>query len=192
MSKRSDTRERILKTGLEQSVVLGLEGVSLGPLAEEVGLSKSGLFAHFQSKEQLQLAIVEEAVARFSQAVVAPAFKKPAGLPRLRALFDNHLDWIAGRHIANGCPFVIYVQEFDDRPGPVRDRVAASQRDWRNLLMDCVRDAMAQGALAKSARPEAIAFALSGAALTFHLWSKLLHVRGARSLALDAFDRALA
>ncbi|WP_206685338.1 TetR family transcriptional regulator C-terminal domain-containing protein [Bradyrhizobium uaiense] len=189
MKKGPSTRQMIVDTALNQSVRLGLEGVSLGNLAEDVGLSKSGLFAHFKSKEALQLAVLEEAVGRYMRLVVEPALKKPAGLPRVRALFENYLDWIAGEHEAGGCPFVTFVQEFDDRPGAIRDILAKSQRQWRVGLASAIAIAMEKREIARRADPEQVAFELIGAALAFQTSLRLLGERGCRVRALAAFDR---
>ena len=94
----------------------GLEGLSMGSLAKEVKLSKSGLFSHFQSKEQLQLDVLETAVGRFIATVVAPALRERRGEPRVRALFDRWLDWEDASFLPGGCPFVALASELDDRP----------------------------------------------------------------------------
>ncbi|WP_420969085.1 TetR/AcrR family transcriptional regulator [Bradyrhizobium sp. B120] len=187
MSKGQSTRQTIVDAALNQSIRLGLEGVSLGNLAEDVGLSKSGLFAHFKSKESLQLAVLAEAVERFMGLVVEPALKKPAGLSRVRALFENYLDWIAGEGESGGCPFVTFVQEFDDRPGAIRNLLVRSQREWRAGLSAAIRVAMEKKEIRRHADPEQVAFELIGAALAFQTSLKLLGERGCRARAVAAF-----
>ncbi|MGD2131937.1 MAG: TetR/AcrR family transcriptional regulator [Maricaulaceae bacterium] len=189
MRKGEATRETIVGEALSQAVTLGLEGVSLGPLADSLGLSKSGLYAHFKSKEALQLAVLDEAVERFARLVIAPAMKKPAGLARLRALFAGHLDWIKGEHAAGGCPFSTFVQEFDDRPGRVRTSLAASQKEWRRLLSAATRDAVRGGQLPSDLDADQVAFELAGAAMSYQVSNDLLDDRTARRRAMRAFER---
>src|SRR5712691_5887824 len=115
-TKGEDTRSAVLGSALSLATQLGLEGVTIGKLAEHVGMSKSGLFAHFSSKENLQVAVLEEATARFVALVVTPALKKPRGEPRVRALLDRWLDWSRADFLPGGCIFVTASVELDDRP----------------------------------------------------------------------------
>src|SRR5688500_4123721 len=124
---------------LVQAMEVGLEGVSLGVLASSLGLSKSGLFAHFKSKEALQLAVLEEAIETFAEKVIAPALAEPRGEPRVRALFMNKLAWIETNGAGDGCFFTALAQEYDDRPGAVRDRLVQSQLDWRATIRRAVQ-----------------------------------------------------
>jgi AcrR family transcriptional regulator len=142
MAKGDETRSAVLGTALSLATQVGLEGLTIGKLAEHVGMSKSGLFAHFASKENLQVAVLQEASDRFVAHVVAPALKKPRGEPRLRALFENWLSWSTVDFMPGGCIFLHAGVELDDRPGPVRDRYLASQRDWLGLLAGAVRIAI--------------------------------------------------
>src|SRR3954463_7915747 len=142
MTKGDETRSAVLGSALSLATQLGLEGITIGKLAEHCGMSKSGLFAHFSSKENLQVAILEEASARFVALVVAPALKKPRGEPRLRALFDNWLAWSKVDFMPGGCIFVQAGVELDDRPGPARDRYIAGQRDWLATLAGAARIAI--------------------------------------------------
>src|SRR5688572_20094465 len=134
MSKGDETRSAVLGSAITLASTVGLEGVTIGKLAEHVGLSKSGLFAHFSSKENLQLAVLEEAMARFVALVIGPALKKPRGEPRVRALFERWLEWSRAEFLPGGCIFVVASVELDDRPGPARDRLIASQKDWFGTL----------------------------------------------------------
>ena len=123
VSKGEHTRAAILDVALAQASEAGFESLTIGSLADRAGMSKSGLFAHFGSREELQVAAIEAAAARFTETVFLPALKARRGLPRLRALFDHWLDWTARSGLTHGCPMQSAAVEFDDRPGPVRDAV---------------------------------------------------------------------
>ena len=144
-AKGTATRESILDRAYEIARFSGVEGLSLGPLAQAVGMSKSGVFAHFGSREDLQLAVLESAAARFADHVLVPALSEPRGLPRLRAIMGNWFEW--GRLEAGGCVLVASVNEFDDRPGPLRDRVLLNERRWREALQRVARQAIDCGHL---------------------------------------------
>lgn len=146
MSRGPETREAILETALREASLRGLEALSIGGLARAVGLSKSGLFAHFDSKENLQIAVLESAAARFVAEVVSPALKSPRGEPRLRALFERWLRW-SSRELPGGCIFLATAPELDDRPGPVREALVRSQRDWLATLSEAVTRAVEEGHL---------------------------------------------
>ena len=139
VTKGEDTRSAVLDVALALASELGLEGVSIGRLAERAQMSKSGLFAHFGSKEALQVAIVDHAVEAFVARVVAPALREKRGEPRVRAFFERWLEWSEAEIMPGGCIFVQSMTEFDDRPGIVRDRLVASQRDWLDTLRTAVR-----------------------------------------------------
>jgi AcrR family transcriptional regulator len=143
--KGAATREAILERAHEIACCAGLEGLSIGPLAQAVGMSKSGVFAHFGSREDLQLAVLEAAARRFGDAVLLPALAAPRGLPRLRAIMRRWLDWV--RNNAAGCVLLGSVTEYDDRPGPLRDQVLRNERRWRDELARAVRLAVEAGQL---------------------------------------------
>jgi AcrR family transcriptional regulator len=130
--KGAATRETILDRAYEMARFAGIEGLSLGPLAQAVGMSKSGVFAHFGSREELQLAVLQSAATRFGEYVLIAALSQPRGLPRLRAIMRNWFEW--GRLEAGGCVLVGSVSEYDDRPGPLRDQVLHNEQRWRNEL----------------------------------------------------------
>jgi len=132
MSKGAATREAIIDRAYEMARTGGLEGLSIGPLAQAVGMSKSGVFAHFGSREDLQRAVLESAATRFGEFVLIQALSQPRGLPRLRAIMQNWFEW--GRLEAGGCVLVASVSEYDDRPGPLRDLVLNNERRWRTEL----------------------------------------------------------
>lgn len=131
-TKGAATRDAIIDRAYEIARQAGLEGLSIGPLALAVGMSKSGVFAHFGSREDLQLAVLDSAATRFGHAVLIAALSKPRGLPRLRAIMQNWFEW--GRHAAGGCVLVGSVTEYDDRPGVLRDKVLHNEQRWRNEL----------------------------------------------------------
>src|SRR5437899_12510617 len=128
------TRQRILDRGLALASRSGLSGVTLGVLADQVGMSKSGLFAHFHSKEEVQIGLLQF-MAEFAQArVVAPAMQEEVGMPRLRALVANWLGWAKRAGLPGGCPVAAGMFEFDDIEGPVRDKIQAMEKEWRDRL----------------------------------------------------------
>ncbi len=147
MAKGSRTRIRILSAAVETACLNGFNGLNLQPLAERVGLTKSGLYAHFGSKEALQVAALDHAAALFQESVVAPAKAVPAGLPRLAGVFERWLEWPAGAGLPGHCPFFAAVVEFDDQDGPVRDRLLRLFRDFREVLEQLIASAVRHGHL---------------------------------------------
>lgn len=154
------TLKRVLKRAVQIASIEGVEGLTIGRLAEASGLSKGGLFAHFGSKEALQLAVVEEARRVFSENVVDPAQSTDPGLPRLMALQTNWIEYIRGDSFRGGCFFAAASAEFDGRPGPVRTKIAAHTRYWRDLVETEVRRAVELGHLRIETVPASLAFAL--------------------------------
>jgi AcrR family transcriptional regulator len=167
MGKGAQTREAILDEAVQLASVAGLEGLTIGTLAHAVGLSKSGLFAHFRSKEQLQLAVLEHAVARFIEVVVAPALRSPRGEARLRALFEGWLSWERDV-LRGGCVIQAGADEFDDRPGPVHDYLASNQRDLLDTLTEIVRAGAEVGAFSTGRDPRSTAFEVVGLLVAYH------------------------
>lgn len=191
MSKGEHTRTEILKTAIGQASQVGLEGLSIGTLARDVGMSKSGLFAHFGSKEELQRAVIEAAAHLFGEAVMRPAFRAPRGEPRVRALFDNWLAWTQSSATA-GCLFVSSATEFDDRPGPVRDAVVDAVRDWRNALARAARLAVEAGHFRSDVDPEQFAFHMHALMLGYHMEARLFRNEEAGQRARASFEALLA
>jgi AcrR family transcriptional regulator len=144
-SKGAATREAILERAYAIACASGVEGLSIAPLAEAVGMSKSGVFAHFGSREGLQLAVLDSAAERFGEAVLVAAVAHPRGLPRLRALMRNWFEWV--RTSAGGCVLLGAAMEYDDRRGPLRDRVLHNDRRWRAALRRAVDLAVEAGHL---------------------------------------------
>ena len=161
--RRSDgerSRNAILREAAQLATVEGIGGLSIGRLAEAVGMSKSGLFAHFGSKEELQLATIETAGALYTETVIEPALLAPTGLERLRQLAENFLGHLEAGVYPGGCFFASVAAEMDTHPGPVRDHAVQLGVEWSQLLETAVRDAQAEGAIDLSEDPEQLAFEL--------------------------------
>jgi AcrR family transcriptional regulator len=203
MNKGQRTKRDIVHRALALAGDVGLENVTLGTLASELGLSKSGLFAHFNSKEALQRAVLREAVDRFIAVVITPALAVPRGEPRLCALFDHWLGWIddAPADASNDgavdgprgrCIFMALSQEYDDRPGELHDAVAQSQRDWRAFVTGAAALAVSEGHFARDADAEQFAFELVGIGMTYQQTTKLLGDPAAERRARAAFEALMA
>jgi AcrR family transcriptional regulator len=191
MSKGEETRSHVLREALALASEVGLEGVSIGKLAERVGLSKSGLFAHFDSKESLQVQILAEAIARFADLVVAPAIKKARGEPRVRALFENWLKWAVADFMPGGCVFVAASVELDDRPGPARDLLVSSQKDWLGVLAEAARIAVREGHFRSDLDVVQFAHEAYSIAYGHHFVSRLLREPKALQRTRRAFERLI-
>jgi AcrR family transcriptional regulator len=191
MRKGEATREAIVGRALSDAVCVGLDGLTLGGLAESLSLSKSGLFAHFRSKEALQLAVIDEAVARFQKAVTIPALKTKEGRERLEVLFDKFLAWMRGQEDLGGCPFVVFTQEFASRPGLLRDRVVGIQKEWQGFIAACVSEAMKARELKADTDTAQFAFEFLGVGLAYQRASKLMGDRTALKRAHAAFQAML-
>jgi AcrR family transcriptional regulator len=189
MGKGEATREAVLDEASRMARTVGLGGMTIGALATSTQLSKSGLYAHFQSKEDLQLQVLEHAKARFVAQVIAPALSAPRGEPRMRSLFEHKLRWDSA---PGGCIFTSAATELDDQPGPVRDRVARDERDWRDTIAEVFRTGIAEGHFRPGADPEQFAFDLEGVFLAHHLTSRLLGDASAGERAWRSFDQLLA
>lgn len=147
MSKGQNTRAAILRAAIETACVAGFEGLNLKPLADKVGMTKSGLYAHFGSKEALQLATLEAGIELFQEHVAAPAKQDPVGLPRLRGLFRRWLAWPANAGVSGQCLFISASFECDDWPGPLRDRLQKTFRDFVEILTQLALSAQRHGHL---------------------------------------------
>jgi AcrR family transcriptional regulator len=192
MRKGERTRGAILDTSVRLASELGLEGLTIGRLAEALDLSKSGLFAHFQSKEALQVETLERAADRFRERVVRPGLAAPRGEPRVRELFERWMRWAGTARVPAGCIFVAAAAELDDRPGVARDRLVSLQEEWLATLAGAARRAVEAGHFRRDLDPELFAFELQGIALSYHHQSRLLREPRAGERARAAFDRLLA
>jgi AcrR family transcriptional regulator len=190
--KGERTRGAILDGAWKLATELGLEGLTLGRLAEELDLSKSGLFAHFASKESLQVETLARAAERFAEVVILPALEAPGGEKRLRALFDRWLEWPRRARQPGGCIFVAAAAELDDRPGPAREKLVSLQREWRATLARFVKRAQDLGELRRDLDPDQLAFEIQGIGLACHETARLLRDPRAVERARAAFERLVA
>jgi len=189
MSKGETTRQAIVERASALAAVVGLEGLSIGRLAEELGLSKSGLFAHFGSKEALQVQVIEEAARQFVQEVVVKALTRPRGEPRVRGFFDAWLRW---GDRPGGCFFVAATSELDDRPGPARDALVKTMRDWLDALATAARIAVEEGHFRRDLDAQQFAYELYSLMLGHHLTARFLRDPKALQRTRRGFDALLA
>jgi AcrR family transcriptional regulator len=191
-TKGEETRAQILAAAVEQASAAGFESLTIGSLAERTGLSKSGLFAHFGSRLDLQIAALDEAARRFTEQVFLPAMKAPRGLKRLAALFDNWFSWPRRAQLPGGCPIDAATREYDHRPGAMRDAVLDRQRHLERELAKTVRLAIDTGELAADTDPDEVAFALMGIILAYYRGQATMGDAVAEKRARTAFDRLIA
>jgi AcrR family transcriptional regulator len=192
LSKGEQTRRTIIARAVGIVSELGYEGLSIGALAEEAHLSKSGLFAHFKSKEALQLGVMQEVINRYVQSVVQPALAAPRGEPRLRVLFDKKLEWIIGARQTRGCLLHKASLEYDNRPGhPLRTRLLQALEDWRELVVRCAQGAMAEGHFRSDLDAEQFAYELEGITMMYQRAQGLMRDRRAEERAHTAFESLL-
>ena len=189
--KGEATRRAILDQALRLASTDGLGHLSIGSLADAASMSKSGLFAHFRSKEQLQLAVLKETSDRFVAKVLAPALREARGERRLRALFDRWMRWERDE-FPGGCVFAAAATELDDQAaGPVRDFLVETQRDLFDTLATVVRQGIEAGSLREEVDPDQAAFEVLSIMLGYQRMHRLLRARGAEKRARAAFDALL-
>ncbi|MBS7809189.1 TetR/AcrR family transcriptional regulator [Variovorax sp. PCZ-1] len=188
--KGEKTKAVIVDAALGLATQIGLEGLSIGALAEVTGMSKSGVFAHFGSREELQISVVKEYHTRFEAEVFYPAMQAKRGLPRLQNLFAN---WMkrTSVEIDSGCLYISGAVEFDDRPGPVRDEIASSVKIWLAAMDRAVRQAQELGQLASQADPSQILFEIHGLILALHYEARFLKSPGSIERAVQGFNSIL-
>jgi AcrR family transcriptional regulator len=192
MSKGEETRERILERAFRLAGRDGLDGLSIGTLAAQLGLSKSGLFAHFGSKEDLQVAVLGAAARRVEDQVVRPAFRAPRGEPRIRQLFENWLRWCSDPAMPGGCIFMAAATELDDKPGRPRDFLVATQKQMLATMARSVQLAVEARHFRSDVDGEQFAFELYALILGYSHWKRLLGDARAERRTRLAFDRLLA
>ncbi len=190
MHKGQQTKQAIVDAALGLATQIGLEGLSIGVLAEVMRMSKSGVFAHFGSREELQISVIREYFNRFEQEIFAPAMQEPKGLPRLKALFDNWMKRVAVE-IQSGCIFISGAVEFDDRSGPVHDALASSVKTWLKAVYRAVVQAKQCGHLRADANEQQIAFEIHGLILAVHYEARFLKNPGSVDRAKRGFDNLL-
>ncbi|HST59112.1 MAG TPA: TetR/AcrR family transcriptional regulator [Longimicrobium sp.] len=188
MSKGAATRDRIIERALRAASVDGLEGISLGKLASDVGMSKSGLFAHFESKEALQIDVLAAASDKFKEIVVEPAFQAARGEPRVRSLFQHWLKWERNESLPGGCVFMHAIAELDDRPGPARDALVDWQQQWLDALAKAARIAVNEGHFRTDVDAELFAFQQYGLVMAYYHARRLFNDPKAEERVQRAFD----
>lgn len=191
LQKGQQTRAAILDAALSLASHMGLEGLSIGALAEVTRMSKSGVFAHFGSREELQISVIREYHRRFEEEVFFPAMASPRGLPRLQALFER---WVrrVSQEIDSGCIYISGAVEFDDRPGAVRDALVEMVVAWQRALQRAIGLAIAEGQLRADVDPVQMLFEIHGLILAVHHDARLLRNPGAPDRARRGFERLIA
>ena len=191
LQKGQQTKLAIIDAALGLAAQIGLEGLSIGAIAEVTQMSKSGVFAHFGSREELQISVVREYHHRFEQEVFYPALEAPRGLPRLRAMFANWMQRTS-TELDSGCIYISGAVEFDDRAGPVRDALAESVNTWLAAMKRAVVLAIREGHLRADADEEQIAFEIHALILALHYEARFLRTPGSLARASNGFDNILA
>jgi len=190
VSKGQQTKAAILDEAVGIASRVGFNALTIGQLAESTGMSKSGLFAHFRSKEALQLDTLHRAQERFNDLVIRPALSAPRGRPRVEALVDHWLEWET-EALTGGCIFVTATIEFDDQPGPMRDAVVRCQQDWLEFVASVARTAVTEGDFRTDLDTERFAFQLQGLMLGYHHAGRLMRDPRAREHTQRALDDLL-
>ena len=191
LMKGRQTKATIVNAALGLASQIGLEGLSIGALAEVTGMSKSGVFAHFGSREELQISVIREYHDQFESEVFYPALSCARGLPRLQSLFDNWMQR-STTEIDSGCIYISGAVEFDDRPGSVRDALASSVNTWQNALQRSVAQAQVEKHLTAKADPLQVAFEIHGLILALHYEARFLRNSGAADRARKGFSEIVA
>jgi AcrR family transcriptional regulator len=190
MRKGEQTRAAILDAALDIASREGLEGLTIGVLAERIQMSKSGVFAHFGSREDLQIQVLKEYERRFVDFVLLPSLQEKRGLPRLEAIFTRWLEKVA-MEIHSGCIYVSGASEYDDRPGHIRDELVRMLAAWEKELTRACRQAIETGDLDAGTSAEQMVFEMFGLTLAAHQSGRLMHRSDAVTLAKKGFDRLL-
>ncbi|MBO9524031.1 MAG: TetR/AcrR family transcriptional regulator [Nocardioidaceae bacterium] len=191
MSKGQATKAAILDEAVGIASRVGFNALTIGQLAEQTGMSKSGLFAHFRSKEALQLETLERGRERFTDLVIRPTLSRPRGIERVRALLDNWLVWET-EALQGGCIFVTGSIEYDDQPGPMRDALVRNQRDWAEFIATVAGTAVSEGDFRADLDTEQFAFTLQGLMYAYHHTARLLHDPKALDHTRAAVDQLIA
>ena len=191
LHKGQQTRAAILDAALGLAAHIGLEGLSIGALAEVTQMSKSGVFAHFGSREELQIAVIREYHSRFEDEVFRPAIREPRGLPRLRVLFERWLRRVSVE-VDSGCIYISGAVEFDDRPGPVRDALAAMVGAWKAAFERAIEMSIDEGHLRRDTDVAQMLFEIHGLILALHHDARFLRLPGAIDRCRYGFERIVA
>jgi AcrR family transcriptional regulator len=191
VSKGEETKAAILDDAVAIASEVGFTGLTIGQLAERTGMSKSGMFAHFKSKEALQLETLQRARERFTDVVIRPTLSAPRGIERVQMLVERWLDW-ATEGLEGGCIFVAGAVEYDDRPGPMRDAVVQNERDWLDFVATVAGTAVAEGDFRADLDTGQFAFTVQGLMLSYHHAKRLLGDPRALEHTRQAFDQLVA
>ena len=190
--KGERTRQSILERAVDLASLQGLEGLTIGRLADDLGMSKSGLFAHFGSKEDLQIAALEAAAQRYIGEIFTPALKVTRGYPRLMAICEAWLSYVRRGVFPGGCFFAAASFEFDGRPGPVRDTVRRMMNDWMGALEKAIRMAQDEGHLTADVDPAQLSFELNslffGANFSYYLRDDAQAIERARNAVVGRLE----
>ena len=189
--KGRQTRRAILDCALQMAGRIGLEGLSIGVLADRMHMSKSGVFAHFGSREELQISVIRHYHEMFEAAVFQPALERPRGLPRLHAMFHRWLQQVS-LEVETGCIYISGAVEFDDRPGPVRDALVLMVQTWQSALRRAIEQAVQAGHLRGDTPVQQVLFELHGLILALHHDARLLQIPDCAELVRSAYLRVLA
>jgi AcrR family transcriptional regulator len=190
ISKAEQTKATIVDAALRLASQIGLEGLSIGAIAEVTQMSKSGVFAHFGSREELQISVVREYFFRFERDVFTPTLALARGLPRLRGMFANWMTQVA-HEIQSGCIFISGAVEFDDRTGPVRDALEQSMKTWLAAVRRSVAMSIEQGHLIPTAEPKQIVFEIHGLILALHYEARFFKSPRSMDRAKTGFENVL-
>lgn len=191
ISKGEETHARIVERARILASTLGLGGLTIGALATDLGLSKSGLFAHFKSKEKLQLEVLDAAAEHFRVEVFVPALKKPRGVPRMEAIFENWLRWVRSKDLPGGCIFLAGALEWDDREGPVREKLTLWFQALHLGLARAAEIAVREGHLSPDLDVSQLASDWHAIVIKYHLDARLLRDKRAVAHARTSFERLL-
>lgn len=191
MPRTDSKRGAILDRGLALASEVGLQGLTIGQLAEAVDMTRGGLYAHFDSKEEVLREILEKAVDRFVEEGVRPALNAPRGEARVRALFEAWLEWTKAPPMPGGCVFISSATELDDRPGPLREYLVRTQQQWKDVLRRAVVLAQEEGDFRVGLEPEQFVYDLFAIVLAFHYFDRLFDDSEAEARARRAFERVV-
>ncbi|MCW9034348.1 MAG: TetR/AcrR family transcriptional regulator [Rhodospirillales bacterium] len=191
MSKGEQTRAAILDAAIKEAAVVGVGALSIGNLASRTGMSKSGLFGHFGSKESLQLAVMVQLVERFTEVVVLPALKVKGGIARLEALFENYTQWVCDETLSRGCPLMSIAFELDAQPGPLRDYIVGKIAERIDVISRVAQKCVQEGAFKKDLDIERFAYAYEGLTIAYMSYRAVLNHSKAKEMARATFDNLI-
>lgn len=184
------TRAAILDVALEIASRDGLEGLTIGLLADRMNMSKSGVFAHFGSREDLQLEVIKLYHHQFEQEVFYPSIREPRGMPRLKSMFTRWIKQVSVE-ITSGCIYISGAVEYDDRPGPIREQLVSMVKAWQDALLRCVQQAIDTGDLKPDTDAQQMVFEMYGLILALHHDARFLRMPGSVERARAGFDRLI-